>query len=95
MAEIRVECDFACRADEPPLRFVLRGRQFEVAEVEDRWYSPGTVYFRVRANDGTLYILRHVEGIDIWSLDGFRAARDAETPLIAAGEIVQGPHGAS
>lgn len=95
MAEIRVECDLVYQADEPPQRFALRGRQFEVAEVEDRWYSPGIVYFRVRANDGNFYILRHVEGIDVWSLDGFRAARDAETPLIATGETVEGPHGAS
>jgi hypothetical protein len=95
MAEIRVECDSVYPADEPPQRFALRGRQFEVAEVEDRWYAPGTVYFRVRANDGNFYILRHVEGIDVWSLDGFRAARDAETPLIAAGDTVEGPHGAS
>ena len=95
MAEIRVECDLVYQADEPPQRFALRGRQFEVAEVEDRWYAPGTVYFRVRAHDGNFYILRHVEGIDIWSLDGFRAAREAETPLIAASETVQGPHGAS
>jgi len=95
MAEIRVEwCYEDCRADERPLRFVLRGRLFEVAEVEDRWYSPGLVYFRVRANDGNFYILRHVEGMDAWSLDGFRASRDVETPLVAAGEVVQGPHGA-
>jgi hypothetical protein len=95
MAEIRVECDLVYPADEPPQRFALRGRQFEVAEVEDRWYSPGTVYFRVRANDGNFYILRHVEGIDVWSLDGFRAARDAETPLISTRDTVEGPHGAS
>ena len=95
MAEIRVECDLVYQADEPPQRFALRGRQFEVAEVEDRWYSPGTVYFRVRANDGNFYILRHVEGIDVWSLDGFRAARDAETWLISTGDTVEGPHGAS
>jgi hypothetical protein len=96
MAEIRVECRCeACLADERPLRFVLRGRLFEVEEVEDRWYSPGTVYFRVRANDRNFYILRHVEGMDAWSLEGFRASRDAESPLVAAGEVVQGPYGAS
>ena len=95
MAEIRVECDAGYQADEPPLRFALRGRFFEVSEVEDRWYSPGTVYFRVRATDGNFYILRHVEGIDVWSLDGFRASRDAELPTVAASETMQGPHGAS
>ena len=98
MAEIRVERCYADEAaDERPLRFVLRGRLFEVVDVEDRWYSPGMVYFRVRANDGNFYILRHAEGIDAWSLDGFRASRDADaaTPLAAAGEVVQGRYGAS
>lgn len=52
MLEIRVECYSGYRADERPLRFEFRGRPFEVAEVEDRWYSPGAVYFRVRATDG-------------------------------------------
>ena len=96
MAEIRVECCYVdYRVEERPLRFVLGGRLFDVEEVEDRWYSPGTVYFRVRANDGNFYILRHVEGMDAWSLDGFRASRNADSQLVAAGEVVQGPHGAS
>ena len=67
---------------------------FQVAEVEDRWYSPGMVYFRFRANDGNFYILRHVEGMDAWSLVGFRASRDAELPRLRR-RLVQGPHGAS
>jgi hypothetical protein len=94
MAEIRVECYSGYRADEKPLRFVLRGREFEVAEVEDRWYSPGAVYFRVQANDGNFYVLRHDEGMDVWTLNAFRLARaaDAESCDPAA---VCGPHGAS
>ena len=39
--QIRVESHAGYRADEYPLRFVLRERPFEVLEVEDRWYSPG------------------------------------------------------
>src|SRR5579864_7677089 len=49
--QIRVESHAGYRADEYPLRFVLRERPFEVLEVEDRWYSPATTYFRVRADD--------------------------------------------
>ena len=96
MAEIRVECYAGYRADERPLRFILRGRLFEITDVEDRWYSPGAIYFRVRADDGNFYILRHDEGMDVWTLDGFRATRD-----IAAGEnlpettIPEGPYRAS
>jgi hypothetical protein len=75
MLEIRVECYAGYRADERPLRFELRGRSFEVAEVEDRWYSPGAVYFRVRSDDGNFYVLRHDEGADTWTLDAFRSAQ--------------------
>ena len=93
MSEIRVECHAGYRADQHPLRFVLRGRLFEVAEVEDRWYSPGAIYFRVRAVDGNFYILRHDEGMDVWTLEGFRAAREAagrmNTPDLT---LPEGPH---
>jgi hypothetical protein len=75
MNEIRVLCHAGHRADERPLRFVLRGRTFEVCELDGRWYSPGASYFRVLASDGNLYVLRHDETQDSWTLDGFRAAR--------------------
>jgi hypothetical protein len=88
VSEIRVECYAGYRADERPLRFTLRGRSFEVAEVEDRWYSPGVIYFRVRATDGNFYVLRHDEGMDVWTLDAFRAFRELDHPQAAApGEI--------
>lgn len=75
MSEIRVECYSGYRADERPLRFVLGGRQFDVDELDGRWYAPEATYFRVRADDGNYYVLRHDETQDSWTLDGFRAAR--------------------
>jgi len=42
-------------------------------QVEDQWYSPGAIYFRVLAEDGNYYLLRHDEGQDFWTVDGFRA----------------------
>ena len=76
MTEIRVECYAGFRADQRPQRFVLRGRSFEVAEVQDKWYAPGAIYFRVRADDGNFYILRHDEVQDFWTLDAFRTWRE-------------------
>jgi hypothetical protein len=76
MSEIRVECYSGYRANERPTRFVLRGRAFEVLEVEDQWYSPGAIYFRVRASDRNFYVLRHDEVSDVWTLDAFRAFRE-------------------
>ncbi len=75
MSEIRVQCHAGYRASERPLRFTLRGREFQVDEVDDRWYSPAASYFRVRADDGNFYVLRHDEVQDSWTLDAFRAAR--------------------
>ncbi len=75
MSEIRVECYAGYRAGERPLRFSLRGREFQVEEVDGQWFSPDAIYFRVRANDGNFYVLRHDEGQDAWTLDAFRAAR--------------------
>ena len=76
MLEIEVECYAGYRADQRPLRFTLRGRVFEVEDVEDQWYAPTAIYFRVRADDGNFYVLRHDEEKDAWTLDAFRAARD-------------------
>lgn len=79
MSDILVECYAGHRADERPLRFSLRGRQYEVSELDGQWYSPQASYFRVLADDGNYYVLRHDEGQDYWTLDGFRASRQAGT----------------
>jgi hypothetical protein len=73
--DVQVECYSGYRADERPLWFLLRGRPYQVEELEDRWYSPGAIYFRVRADDGNNYVLRHDEQQDVWTLDGFRATQ--------------------
>ncbi|HTZ72957.1 MAG TPA: hypothetical protein VMB47_03485 [Candidatus Aquilonibacter sp.] len=75
MNGIHVECYAGCRPDERPQRFSIRDRSFEVRELDGRWYSPGATYFRVLADDGNFYVLRHDEAQDLWTLDGFRAAR--------------------
>jgi hypothetical protein len=76
MSEMRVECYAGYRADQRPTRFTLRGRTFEIMEVEDQWYSPGAIYFRVRTQDGDFFVLRHDEPQDVWSLNAFRSARE-------------------
>jgi hypothetical protein len=75
MKEIRVECYAGYRADERPLRFAIRDRFFDVCQVDGQWYSPGATYFRVLADDGNFYVLRHDQGQNTWTLDGFRATR--------------------
>ena len=70
---VRVECYSGYKAEERPLKLHLGKRAIEIVEIEDRWYSPGATYFRVRVEDGDRYVLRHEEAQDIWSLVGYRA----------------------
>ncbi len=69
----QVECYAGYKADERPVRFHLGGHSYEVREVQDRWYDPGATYFKVKADDGNLYILRHSLE-DAWTLQAFRRA---------------------
>jgi hypothetical protein len=71
---VKVECYAGYQADERPLRIVLGAQTLEVAEVEDRWYSPGATYFRVRLPSGERYVLRRDDAQDVWSLTAYRAA---------------------
>jgi len=77
MGSLKVECYAGYRGDQRPLRFTLGERTYEIREVEDQWYSPGASFFRARAEDGNLYILRRDEIQDQWTLEGFRAPRSA------------------
>jgi hypothetical protein len=71
---VRVECYSGYKAEERPVRIVFQSQTLEIAEVEDRWYSPGATYFRVRVESGERYVLRRDDAQDVWSLTAFRAA---------------------
>ncbi len=72
MIEIKVECYAGCRSEERPVRFVLGDCILEIREIEDRWYSPSARHFRIQASDGNIYVLRHDEDMDCWTLDAYR-----------------------
>ena len=70
---LRVECHSGYKADERPVRVQLGEEMLEVADVEDRWYSPGATYFRVLLRDGGRYVLRREDAQDLWTLEAYRA----------------------
>ena len=72
--KVEVESYSGYKADERPLRFRLGERWLAVEEVVDRWYDPDAIFFRVRAEDGSIYILRHARESDLWTLEAFRRA---------------------
>jgi len=71
---LRVECYSGQKADERPVRFQLGDRDYIVEELLDQWYGPEDAFFKVRADDGNLYILRHKVSVteDTWHLEAFR-----------------------
>jgi hypothetical protein len=74
--QLRVECRSEHKADERPVRFYLGEREHQIHEVLDQWYGPNDIFFKVLAEDGNVYILRHgtsVPGED-WELVSFRKA---------------------
>ncbi len=71
---IRVVCYSAYKADERPLRIQLGDNEYFVEEVVDQWYGPEDVFFKVRASDGNLYVLRRRPSTPDgeWTLESFR-----------------------
>jgi len=70
--KVEVECYAGYRSAERPLRVRLGEQVLEVMEVEDRWFSPGETYFRVRVESGERYVLKHTAAQDVWSLEAYR-----------------------
>ena len=72
---IQVECYSGYRANERPKAFTFRGRRLEILDVVDRWYEGGVDpqrpqidYFKVKAGDGKIYLLRYQSLFDAWSI---------------------------
>ena len=67
-----VECYAGRKADERPVRFQLGERQYQVEEILDQWYGPEDTFYKARADDGNLYILRHNLPADEWRMESLR-----------------------
>ncbi len=55
---LEVDCYSGYKADERPVRFRLEGKQYRVTEVLDQWREPDSTFFKVRADDGRIYLLQ-------------------------------------
>jgi hypothetical protein len=72
---LRVQCYAGRKGDERPVRFQLGDHEYVVEEIVDQWYGPDGTFYKVRADDGHLYILRHDAAADEWRLESFRRSR--------------------
>jgi hypothetical protein len=72
--KLEVDCYSGRKAEDRPVRFRLDGRQYLVQEVLDQWYGPHDACYKVRADDGNLYILRRETSTPegTWDLVSYR-----------------------
>lgn len=78
---LRVECYAGYRGEETPRALYLGERRIEVLEVLDRWLAPEHRYFKLRAGDGGIYIVRHDSSSERWELILFDSGRGNQGPL--------------
>lgn len=65
---IRVESTNGDERDLRPREFELADRTLAVEEVLDTWYGNTYTYYKVRAEDGHTYILKHERLTGGWEL---------------------------
>ena len=58
---LRVQTYSGYKADERPVRITLGERTLDVTRIVDRWYAPGSSYFKIVASDENTYILQRRE----------------------------------
>ena len=68
---LRVECYAGYRGEQEPRAFWLGERRLAVRDIVDRWFAPTQRWFKVDADDGHTYVLRHDETNERWELAAF------------------------
>jgi len=71
--QVYVETHSGYGGVEVPRRFRLDGREIEAVETLDQWYGRHDRFFKVRGEDGSLYILRFDELRAEWELIMFQS----------------------
>ncbi|MFC1513094.1 hypothetical protein ACFL5J_01455 [Thermodesulfobacteriota bacterium] len=66
--DISVECESGYDGEETPYCFLVCRRPRLVTQVLDRWLVGDQRNFKVKGDDGGLYVLRHMMTADRWEL---------------------------
>ncbi|HEY3352724.1 MAG TPA: hypothetical protein VGQ83_05715 [Polyangia bacterium] len=73
---IEVECYAGYKGEETPRRLIIGGHPLAVLDVIDRWLAPDHSYFKVRCDNGAIFIIRHdLESLE-WELTMFEQPLD-------------------
>jgi len=76
---IQVECYAGHRGEQTPRAITLGDRRIVVTGVLDQWLAPDHRYFKLRGDDGDIYLVRHDVASQEWELTMFeRGQRRAQ-----------------
>ena len=78
---LRVECYAGHRGDAEPRRLHIGRREVLVTEIIDRWLDPRHRYFKLRGDDGGIYLLRQDTDEDRWEMTLYDSGRRDDTRL--------------
>jgi len=76
--KVSVCCYAGYRGEQTPQKFTLWNHDHTVSEIVDQWLAPDYRYFKVKAEDGGIYILRHDNISQEWELTMFITARGVQ-----------------
>jgi len=77
---IEVSCTAGYRGEETPRRMHMGQRTLTVERIVDRWLAPDHRYFKLDADDGGRYIIRHDVRTSRWELVYYIAWADLSKP---------------
>jgi hypothetical protein len=69
---LRVECYASHRGDQTPRVLYIDERKVFVEEVMDTWHGPDHRYFKLKGDDGDVYVIRQDTTSGSWDLTTFR-----------------------
>ena len=65
---LRVECYASHRGEETPRVLYIDERKVFVEEVMDAWHGPDHRYFKLKGDDGDVYVIRQDTTSGAWEL---------------------------
>jgi hypothetical protein len=65
---VEVQCYAGRKADERPVRFRVGDRDYIVEEIIEQWYGPDDSFYKARADDGNVYLLRRRTSTGTWGI---------------------------
>jgi hypothetical protein len=65
---VEVQCYAGRKADERPVRFRVGDRDYIVDEIIEQWYGPDDSFYKVRADDGNVFLIRCRTSTGTWSI---------------------------